>query len=255
MKMDASGGDTRISMASKRVLAVDPKFDSAEVFEKHAESSGSSPFPATTIEEAALVVKIEERPSVTSSFLGNNSDNNFNNSSSGNRERNGGERQGAEGELELTGGKRQWTDRSLVGMDVEAASEVWQLLVRLDVEGVNGAVLNALDSLTQTLLVRSFPGREAAAGVGGATAATASPALTTAVSGASGRGSGGGSGENGGKRDINASHMNGDLRTVLLGGQAVAPDGYFILSGRNSSLWSRWVEHVCFVEEAFRTRK
>ncbi|CAN0237721.1 unnamed protein product, partial [Scytosiphon promiscuus] len=58
-------------------------------------------------------------------------------------------------------GEREWTDSSSVGMDVRAASEVWKLLVQLDAEGVHNTVLNALDSLTQGLLVATFLDRDA----------------------------------------------------------------------------------------------
>lgn len=48
--------------------------------------------------------------------------------------------------------KKKWVDRSAVAMDVQAATDVWQVLRDLDVEGVTRTVLNALENLTQTLL-------------------------------------------------------------------------------------------------------
>lgn len=58
-----------------------------------------------------------------------------------------------EGEEKTSPEREKWVDRSAVAMDVQAATDVWRVLRELDVEGVTGAVLNALESLTQTLLM------------------------------------------------------------------------------------------------------
>eukprot|EP00752_Nemacystus_decipiens_P004319 g3945.t1 len=107
-----------------------------------------------------------------------------------------------------SGDRYEWRDRSPVGMDVTAAAEVWKLLVGQDVEGVTNAVLNALDSLTQTLLIRSFLEREVV-GDGASTAA-----VSPASGGAALKGAGGGSGSGGAERQHRDTKA--ELRAMLL---------------------------------------
>lgn len=143
----------------------------------------------------------------------------------------------------------EWTDRSSVGMDVQAASEVWKLLVQLDVEGVHNTVLNALDSLTQGLLVATFLDRDvstsgettAAAAAGGAAqplssapaAATGGAKNAEGGSGDSGGGGsgGGGSGSGGGIRDTKETEKEkAELRCILLGEQICGTPTWFGVS-------------------------
>ena len=115
-------------------------------------------------------------------------------------------------------GECEWRDRSPVGMDVKAAAEVWRLLVRLNVEGVTNAVLNALDSLAQTLLVQRFlVARETTgeAAMEATAAAAASGGADLEGDGGWDRGGGGGGGAERRRRDTNA-----ELRAILLGEHA-----------------------------------
>eukprot|EP00903_Cladosiphon_okamuranus_P014085 g13092.t1 len=112
-----------------------------------------------------------------------------------------------------SGDEYEWKDRSPIGMDVKSAAEVWKLLVELDVDEVTGAVLNALETLSQTLLVQSFF-RGQARGEGAVTAAgiaAAAPASSGAApEGVGGRGGGGG----GEEPDDRLSKA--DLRAIFL---------------------------------------
>lgn len=70
-------------------------------------------------------------------------------------------------------GDSEWIDRSAVGVDVKAAADVWRVLRELDVEGVSGAVLNALESLTQALLMENILGKGSGAAAGGSSGGVA----------------------------------------------------------------------------------
>ena len=74
-----------------------------------------------------------------------------------------------------------WADRSQVGMDVAAAAEVWKLLRKLDSDNVAGAVLFALEALTQELYMQSYleMGGEGESEVTAATAAATTGATST----------------------------------------------------------------------------
>lgn len=117
---------------------------------------------------------------------------------------------------DASGDAYEWRDRSPFGMDVKSAAEVWKLLVELDAERVTGAVLNALDSLSQTLLVQSFLARQARGE--GAPPAAAIAAAAPSFNGAAREGGGGRDG--GGGEKLDHSRTKADIRTILLGEHA-----------------------------------
>lgn len=94
----------------------------------------------------------------------------------------------------------EWADRSPVAVNIKAVAEAWRVLRELDVEGVSGAVLNALELLTQTLLVEKVLDRR------GGDGDRVTPTSTSSLSGVAGDGDGdsGGGDSGGGPSDLRA---------------------------------------------------